>query len=152
MDFVRPPDTSKQLAAGFSYNKTHNFLFGQDVSTAQLKPGTQFFSMSGNVPCCIDASLPAVNSSYPGGSIGKVVGICAPSSGQANITWLGTTYAQDLSKAALLTMRIYKKPGKPQIAGPSPLAPAIEVQLMTLTDSIIAYFGEFPKRNLLMSA
>ena len=111
-------EQNTSLNAGYRLNGTHSFKYGQDMWTARLPPGSQFVRMGGKVPCCIDANVPAQNGTSPGWparvSIGKVLGICDPATNQASITWLGAIYPQDIARAQLLTMDIYKKPGGSQ--------------------------------------
>ena len=100
------------MAAGYAYDSHHSFVYGgHNATSGDLGDDTFFVSIGGQVPCCINSRVPAMNSSgtVP---IGKVMGICDPDSSTANITWLGMVYAQDISQAQLLTMTVYLRPGE----------------------------------------
>ena len=83
---------------------------------------TSFVNINGYVPCCINAVVTSAGNGTPV-AIGNVLGTCNPNAAQgtqANITWLGTVYAQDLNHARLLTMTVRVRPGKAASAWNTP--------------------------------
>ena len=109
-----------RILAGYEYDKHNTFMYGSSVLAAKLPQQTSFLSLNGLVPCCINASVPsAPGAPGVGGrtAIGNVLGSCNPNTSQANITWLGVEYRQDIAQARLLTLNIKLRPGTLLIFG-----------------------------------
>lgn len=75
-----------------------------------LAPNVYWFDVDGSVPCCINASVPDYQTDATV-SVGNVMGSCAPSTGEASITWRGTVFSQDINNAMLLAVNVQQHPG-----------------------------------------
>ncbi|KAK9836640.1 hypothetical protein WJX74_005022 [Apatococcus lobatus] len=96
---------------GYRYDDHHTFTYGSAAWQAQLGKDTSFVDLFGTVPCCINAVVPAAAGGQS--AIGNVLGSCyahASPYPQANITWLGVLYQQDIAQAQLLTMTVKLRP------------------------------------------
>ena len=104
------------LLAGLFYDQHHSFTYGSAGSKDVLPRDTFFVNLNGDVPCCITSSVPSAEYEMFGNGtervpLGQVLGSCNPTTSQANITWLGQVYVQDISQAKLLTMTVRLNPG-----------------------------------------
>ena len=98
--------------AGHRYDDHHSFTYGSASWQASLGKDTSFVDFAGQVPCCINAAVPATVGGQS--AIGNVLGSCnlrMSAYPQANITWLGAVYPQDISQAQLLTVTVKLRPG-----------------------------------------
>lgn len=103
----------------FSHLEGRNWRFGESPWKDPVRQGVRFVEMGGLTPCCINSTVPSIENYLTKNSgenstvaKGNVLGTCNVRTSQANITWLGQTYPQDISRARLLTTETYATPGE----------------------------------------
>ena len=100
--------------ADFYYNYTWNTHADilMNPSFQRQNGRTFLFDLGGQVPCCVQSSVP-VNSSSSAVDFeaGGVMGYCDPVAQTATITWLGKTLEQEFSQAQMLTVTLIPIPG-----------------------------------------